>query len=67
MPDDATPKTPDPPTLDWHDLAKRASSELDPKKLLNLVSELLDKFDQEEERKKKALAQRTPPKSNGQS
>jgi predicted RNA-binding Zn-ribbon protein involved in translation (DUF1610 family) len=40
MPDDATPNTP-PPPQDWRDLAQKASTELDPKKLTNIVSELL--------------------------
>jgi hypothetical protein len=64
MPDDGTPNTP-PPPQDWRDLAQKASTELDPKKLTNIVSELLKKLD-EVERKRKALAQPTPPKSDGQ-
>lgn len=37
MPDDGTPNTP-PPPLDSRDLAEKASTELDPKKLTNIVS-----------------------------
>ena len=37
MPDDGTPNTP-PPPQDWRDLAEKASTELDPKKLTNIVS-----------------------------
>jgi hypothetical protein len=64
MPDDATPNTP-PAPQDWRDLAQKAATELDPKKLTNIVSELLEKLD-EAERKRKALAQHTLSKSDGQ-
>ena len=37
MPNDGTPETP-PPPLEWRDLAEKASTELDPKKLTNIVS-----------------------------
>jgi len=46
MPDDDPKREPNQPES-WRDLAQKASSEKDPKKLLQLVQELCDRLDQE--------------------
>lgn len=59
MADEETPRKPPssapaPETEDWRDLAAKAAEEKDPKKMLELVSELCDKLDQREAARKSA-------------
>jgi hypothetical protein len=41
-----------PPPPDWHELAKKASEETDPKKLMQIVKELISALGEHEKREK---------------
>lgn len=62
MPDDEAPRTSN-PSPEWRELAAKASKEPDPEKLMNMISQLLHKMDEEELKKK---AQGPPLKPNEQ-
>jgi hypothetical protein len=64
MSHDGTPKNLS-PAPSWREIAAKASTEVDPKRLSELVGQLCAKLE-EEQREKKAFTPPLPPKPDGQ-